>query len=61
MQTVIEALREILGVPDFYVKLGTSTNYSWDYGAMIEYFVGALILMIVIASVFRLITKLFIK
>lgn len=61
MQTVIEALREILGVPEFYVKLGTSTNYSWDYGAMIEYFVGALILMIVIASVFRLITKLFIK
>lgn len=61
MQTVIEALREILGVPEFYVQMGSNSNYSWDYGAMIEYFVGALILMIVIASVFRLITKLFIK
>lgn len=61
MQTIIEALRQILGVPEFYVRLGNATNYSWDYGAMIEYFVGALILMIVIASVFRLITKLFIK
>ena len=61
MQTVIEALREIIGVPEFYVKLGSQTNYTWDYGAMIEYFVAALILMIVISSVFRLITKIFIK
>lgn len=59
MQTIIEALREVLGVPDFYVRLGGSTsNYSWDYGAMIEYMVGALVLLVVISSVFRFLVKL---
>lgn len=54
MQTIINALRSVLGTPEFYVRLGGSTsNYSWDYGAMIEYLCGALILMIVISSVFR--------
>ena len=60
MQTIIEALRQVLGVPEFYVRLGGSTsNYSWDYGAMIEYFVGALILCIVVSSIFRIIALLF--
>ena len=57
MQTVIQALREILGDPDFYVVNSQYSNY-WNYGAMIEYFVGALILLIVISSVFRFINKL---
>ena len=52
MQTVIEALRSILGTPDFYKVMSGYDKYSWDYGAMIEYFVGALILLIVISSVF---------
>lgn len=58
MTTVIEALREILGNPDFYINNG---NYSgtWDYGAMIEYMVGAMILCIVVSSVFRLIREAF--
>lgn len=55
MTTVIEALRQILGVPDFYVTTG-ATPY-WDYSAMIEYFVGALILLVVVASVFRFLSK----
>lgn len=57
MQTILESLRDILGVPDFYIQNG---NYSgtWDYGAMIEYFVGAVILCIVITSVFRFLGKL---
>lgn len=59
MQTVIQALRQILGTPDFYKQLsGYQSSYSWDYGAMIEYFVGALILLIVVSSVFRFINKL---
>lgn len=58
MQTIIQALRSVLGVPDFYVKLAGSNNYSWDYGAMIEYFVAALVLLIVVASVFRFLMKL---
>lgn len=53
MQTILEALRAVLGEPNFYVRLGGSTNYSWDYAAMIEYMVGALILCIVVSSVFR--------
>lgn len=58
MQTIIEAVRSILGEADFYI---TNGNYggSWDYGAMIEYFVSALILLIVVSSVFRLLLKLF--
>lgn len=57
MKTIISALREILGSPNFY-KVMSGNNYSWDYGAMIEYFVGAIILCIVIASIFRILGKL---
>ena len=52
MKTILEALREILGSANFYV------DGSWDYSAMIEYFVGAVILCIVISSIFRFIGKL---
>ncbi|MBQ8869368.1 MAG: hypothetical protein IJ027_06610 [Oscillospiraceae bacterium] len=52
MQTILSALRSILGEPAFY-DAGTGYSGSWDYGLMIEYLVGALILMIVISSVFR--------
>lgn len=50
---MIESLREILGTPEFQLQDG-----AWDYAAMIEYFVAAVILCIVIASVFRFIGKL---
>ncbi len=58
MNTLLQALRSILGTPDFYIENG---NYSstWDYGAMIEYLCGAIILMIVVSSVFRLIVRVF--
>lgn len=59
MQTILEALREVLGTPDFYKRLTDSSNYTWDYGAMLEYFVGAIILMIVVSSIFKLVSKLF--
>lgn len=57
MQTIIDALRSIVGKADFYI---TNNNYSgtWDYGAMIEYFCAVLILCIVIASIFRFLGKL---
>lgn len=55
MQTVIDALREVIGAPEFYTKLGNQTNYTWDYGAMLEY-AGALILvLVVVSSVFKII------
>jgi len=53
MDTIINALRDILGTPDFYKQLGGYSNYTWDYGAMIEYMVGAMLLMIVVSYVFR--------
>ena len=57
MTTVLDALREILGTADFYDS-GSGYSGTWDYGAMIEYFVGAVILCVVVSSVFRLLGKL---
>ncbi len=57
METIISVMRRLIGEPDFYVKLGSSTNYSWDYGAMIEYFFAGLILVIVIASVLKFVVN----
>lgn len=61
MITILEALRDILGTPNFYKQMTATSNYTWDYGAMIEYFVGALILCIVVGSVFRFLIKLVAK
>ncbi len=57
MQSILDALRDILGEADFYQTSGSYSG-SWDYGAMIEYFVGAVVLCIVISSVFRFLGKL---
>ncbi len=57
MQTVLDALRSILGTADFYIENGNYSG-SWDYGAMIEYVVAALLLLIVVSSVFKFIFKL---
>lgn len=53
MTDILTALRQILGEANFQLVDGT-----WDYGAMIEYFVGALILCIVVSSVFKFLFKL---
>lgn len=53
MQTVIDALRQILGSAEFYDAAG-----GWNYAAMIEYFVAAVVLCLVVASVFRFLGKL---
>lgn len=57
MKTVLEAIREIIGTGDFYITNGSYSG-SWDYGAMIEYMVCAMVLIVVIASVFRFLGKL---
>lgn len=51
MPTVIDGLRQILGKPEFYVE------GVLDYGAVFEYFVGAVILCLVVCSVFKLIKE----
>lgn len=58
MQTIIEALRDVLGEANFYIQSG-SYNGVWDYGAMIEYFVGATVLLIVVSSIFKIVVKMF--
>lgn len=53
MQTLMQTLREILGTPDFYVKLEGSNNYSWDYGAMLEYGACIILIGITVVSIFK--------
>lgn len=54
MQNVIQALREIIGTPDFYTRLEGQNNYTWDYGAMIEYAMAGILVLIVVSSVFKI-------
>lgn len=53
MQTVMEALREILGTPDFYIE-GSNYSSTWDYGAMIEYAIAGILVTVVVSSVFKI-------
>lgn len=53
MQTLIDSLRSVIGTADFY----DVTAQAWDYSAMFEYFSCVLIVLVVVASVFRLIAK----
>lgn len=56
MDPIINALREILGTPDFYVEgSGSYSSNYWDYAAMMEYFFAGLILCIAICGIFRFI------
>lgn len=55
MDTVLSGLREILGSADFYITSG-DVPY-WDYAAMIEYFTGAVILCIVVSSIFKILVR----
>ena len=51
MPTIVDGLRQILGQPEFY------TNGTLDYGLVFEYFTGAVILCLVVCSVFRLLKE----
>lgn len=61
MDTLLNALRSILGEPDFYKQLTSSSNYTWDYGAMIEYIIGGLLLLVVVSSIFKFLHKIFLS
>lgn len=58
MQTILETLRDYLGEADFY-KILSGNNYTWDYAAMIEYLVAAIVLCITVSYVFRILLCLF--
>lgn len=53
LQSLIDSIRSVIGIPSFYLASG-----DVDYGAVTEYFVCALVLLVVIASVFRFLTNL---
>lgn len=57
METLIDKLRDVIGVPDFYIENG---NYSstWDYGAMLEYVIAGLLLIVVITFSFKALIRL---
>lgn len=57
MQTLIQGLRQILGNPDFYIDNG-NYNSTWDYGAMIEYMIAGVLLIVVVISVFKFLRAL---
>lgn len=50
-------LREILGTPDFYIE-GSGYSSSWDYGAMLEYTIAGLLLLVVIVFTFKSLIRL---
>ena len=54
MQTLIDSLREIVGSPEFY----DTVSGTWDYAAMCEYLSCVLLVIVVVASVFRILGKL---
>lgn len=60
MDTLLNALRSVLGTADFYIENG---NYSgtWDYGAMIEYIIAGLLLLVVVSSIFKFLHKIFLS
>lgn len=58
MDTIINALREIIGEPDFYHQMTNTSNYTWDYGAMMEYFFAGVLLCVTVCAVFRFIVNL---
>lgn len=53
MQTVLEALREIVGQPDFYRVLEDGRSAAWDYGLMLEYLVASIVLLVAVSFVFK--------
>lgn len=61
MNTILEALRQYLGVPDFYHVLEDGRSATWDYGAMLEYCVAATLLIVVVSSVFKILRSVFQK
>ncbi len=61
MSTLLDALRQILGTADFYKVMGNSSynNYTWDYGAMLEYAIAGTLLIVVVSYIFRFIKWIF--
>lgn len=53
LDTLINWMRQVIGEPDFYKQLTGTSNYTWDYGSMIEYVLAGLIVLVVISNIFK--------
>lgn len=61
MDTLINALRSVIGEPDFYKQMTNTSSYTWDYGAMMEYMIAGLLLLVVVSSIFKFLHKIFLS
>lgn len=59
MQSILESIREYLGTPDFYHVLEDGRTATWDYGAMLEYSICGILLIVVVSSVFKIVRSMF--
>ena len=57
METIITALRKVIGTPEFYKQLSGMSGYTWDYSAMLEYFFAGMLALIVVGSIFRILIR----
>lgn len=58
ISTIKEALSSIIGEFEFYTQLNGNNNYSWDYGAMLEYACCVLLVCVVVSAVFKFLNQL---
>ena len=54
MQTLLEGMRTILGVPTF-----GSAAEGWNYTAIIEYMVASILLLCVVCNIFKILRCFF--
>ena len=54
MNALIDKIRDILGVPQFF----SDTLADWDYGAIIEYGISGILLIVVIVFSFKFLLRL---
>lgn len=59
MQSILESIRDFLGIPDFYHVLEDGRSATWDYGAMLEYAICGILLIVVVSNIFKLIRGFF--
>ena len=59
LQSILESIREYLGVPDFYHVLEDGRSATWDYGAMLEYAVCGILLIVVVSNIFKIVRSMF--
>lgn len=53
MGSLVDGIRTVIGPPDFYV------DGAWNVGALFEYIVCSLVLLVCVSSVFKILVGVF--